>query len=41
MNKWQNEEEARADIKALVSGYYHTFKENKKPYIKEKIINLI
>ena len=29
---WQNEQEAREQIKALVAEYYHDFKENKKEY---------
>ena len=30
MATWKNEEEAREQIKALVTEYYHDFKENKK-----------
>lgn len=29
---WKNEQEARAQIKALVSQYYHDFKENNAPF---------
>lgn len=32
MSKWNSEEEAREQIKALVSEYYHEFKENKKEF---------
>ena len=32
MANWQNEAEAREQIKALVSAYYHDFKEKKKPF---------
>ncbi|MGN1029936.1 MAG: lipopolysaccharide biosynthesis protein RfbH, partial [Bacilli bacterium] len=32
MTKWQNEEQAREQIKALVADYYHEFKENKERY---------
>ena len=28
MTTWKNEEEAREQIKALVTGYYHDFKEH-------------
>ena len=35
MGNWKNEEEARAQIKELVSEYYHDFKEK-----KEKITSL-
>ena len=34
MNSWKNEAEAREQIKALVSEYYHDFKENKDPFEK-------
>lgn len=34
MKKWKNESEARAQIKALVTDYYHDFKENKSPFEK-------
>ncbi len=30
--RWNSEEEARDEIKQLVSEYYHEFKENKKPF---------
>ena len=30
MAKWENENEAREQIKSLVAEYYHEFKENKK-----------
>ena len=30
MANWHNEEEARAQIKALVADYYHDFKEKKE-----------
>ena len=32
MALWNNEEEAREQIKALVAEYYHDFKENRKPF---------
>ena len=32
MGKWKNEEEAREQIKSLVSEYYHQFKKNKKTF---------
>ena len=32
MANWHNEEEARAQIKALVADYYHDFKEKKAPF---------
>ncbi len=32
INKWKNEEDARNEIKKLVSDFYHTFKENKTEY---------
>ena len=32
MATWKNEEEARAQIKKMVSDYYHEFKEKKEPY---------
>ena len=32
MTTWKNEEEAREQIKALVTEYYHDFKENKKTF---------
>lgn len=32
MQQWKNEEEARAQIKDLVSRYYHEFKEKKESY---------
>ena len=32
MTKWQNEEQAREQIKALVAEYYHEFKEKKEPF---------
>lgn len=32
MKKWNNEEEAREQIKTLVAEYYHEFKENKECY---------
>lgn len=34
MTLWKSEEEARNQIKVLVSEYYHQFKENKTPYTK-------
>ncbi len=34
MSKWSNETEAREQIKALVTDYYHDFKENKLPFQK-------
>ena len=32
MNKWENEKEAREQIKTLIVDYYHQFKEKKEPY---------
>ena len=32
MASWRNEAEAREQIKALVTEYYHEFKEKKAPY---------
>lgn len=32
MANWENEAEAREQIKALVAEYYHIFKENKEPF---------
>jgi len=32
MKNWKNEAEAREEIKALVAEYYHSFKEQKKPF---------
>lgn len=32
MNNWKNETEAREQIKALVAGYYHDFKEKKEAF---------
>ena len=32
MTKWQNEEQAREQIKALVAEYYHEFKEKKESF---------
>ncbi len=32
MKNWKNEQEAREKIKALVSEYYHDFKEKKEPF---------
>ncbi len=32
MAQWATEQEARAEIKALVAEYYHDFKEKKEPY---------
>ena len=32
MSNWNNEKEAREQIKAMVSEYYHEFKEKKAPY---------
>ena len=32
MNNWQNEAEAREQIKALVSEYYQTFKKEKDTF---------
>lgn len=33
MTNWKNEQEARTQIKALVTEYYHDFKESKKPFV--------
>lgn len=30
--KWENEEQARQNIKEMVTAYYHEYKENKKPF---------
>ena len=32
MSNWNNEKEAREQIKAMVAEYYHEFKEKKAPY---------
>lgn len=32
MKKWKNEQEARAQIKALIAEYYYAFKEKKEPF---------
>ena len=32
MADWKNEEQAREQIKALVTEYYHDFKEKKEPF---------
>ena len=32
MSNWKNEQEARNEIKELVTKYYHAFKEKKEPY---------
>ena len=32
MKNWNNEAEAREQIKALVADYYHDFKERKEPF---------
>lgn len=34
MSKWKNETQAREEIKALVTEFYHEFKENKKEYLE-------
>ena len=34
MASWQNEAEAREQIKALVADYYHDFKENRKTFLE-------
>ena len=39
MANWQSEAEAREEIKALITDYYHAFKENKKPYVEGDYIN--
>ena len=36
---WNNEAEAREQIKEMVAQYYHDFKEKKKPYKKGDRIN--
>ena len=33
MNKWNNETEAREQIKELVAQYYHDFKEKKAAFV--------
>ena len=30
--KWENEEQARREIRELVATYYHEYKENRKPF---------
>lgn len=32
MSTWNSEQEARERIKALVTQYYHDFKEDRKPF---------
>ena len=32
MSEWKNEEEARKQIKGMVTEYYHDFKEKKEPF---------
>ena len=32
MSRWSSEQEAREELKALVTDYYHDFKEKKEPY---------
>ena len=39
MTQWENEAQAREEIKELVAAYYHAFKENKKPYVGGERIN--
>ena len=39
MSKWNSEEEARAEIKALVAAYYHDFKEKKETFREGDRIN--
>ena len=39
MSKWNSEQEAREQIKSLVSEYYHEYKENKKAFEKGDRIN--
>ena len=39
MSKWNSEQEAREQIKSLVSEYYHEYKENKKTFEKGDRIN--
>lgn len=39
MSKWNSEEEARAEIKALVAAYYHDFKEKKEKFSEGDRIN--
>lgn len=39
MNRWNSEEEARDEIKALVATYYHDFKEKKEPFKEGDRIN--
>ena len=39
MKQWENEVQAREEIKELVADYYHAFKENKKPYVDGERIN--
>lgn len=35
MKHWNKEEEARKEIKELITQYYHQFKEKKEPYHRE------
>lgn len=39
MIKWSSEQEAREQIKGLISDYYHQFKENNKPFMEGDRIN--
>ena len=39
MSNWKNEQEARNEIKELVTEYYHAFKEKKEPYQKGQRIS--
>ena len=39
MSRWNSEQEAREQIKSLVSEYYHEYKENKKTFEKGDRIN--
>lgn len=39
MSRWNNEQQAREQIKELVAAYYHDFKANKKPFQEGDRIN--
>lgn len=39
MSRWNSEQEAREELKALVTEYYHDFKEKKEPYREGDRIN--
>lgn len=41
MSNWKNEQEARNEIKELVTKYYHAFKEKKEPYQEGQRISYV